>query len=85
MHKALAMKYRKIGVIGAGVIGVGVAQNLAQTGHLVVLIDISDNVLCQARTTISKELKFVALFDAKVCRKRVFDYYGKNGPVSPFM
>ena len=59
------MKYRKIGVIGAGVIGVGVAQSLAQTGHLVVLVDISDSILGQARTIIGKELKFAALFDAK--------------------
>jgi 3-hydroxybutyryl-CoA dehydrogenase len=59
------MKYGKIGVIGAGVIGVGVAQNLAQTGHLVVLIDLSDSILSQARTTMTNELKLAALFDAK--------------------
>src|ERR1700683_38045 len=65
VHKGRSMKYRKIGVIGAGVIGVGVAQSLAQTGHLVVLVDISDSILGQARTIIGKELKFAALFDAK--------------------
>lgn len=29
-----------VGVVGAGVMGVGVAQNLAQTGHRVVLVDV---------------------------------------------
>ncbi len=60
------MKYRKLGVIGAGVIGVGVAQSLAQTGHLVVLVDISEDILDRARKDISKNLKFAALFDPKV-------------------
>jgi len=60
------MKYRKVGVIGAGVIGVGVAQSLAQTGHLVVLVDISEDILDRARRHIGKDLKFAALFDAKV-------------------
>jgi len=43
---------RAIGVIGAGVMGVGVAQNLAATGHDVVLIDIDEKILGEARTTI---------------------------------
>jgi 3-hydroxybutyryl-CoA dehydrogenase len=60
------MKFQRIGVIGAGVIGVGVAQSLAQTGHLVVLVDISEDILGQARRDINKDLKFAALFDAKV-------------------
>src|SRR5258708_5791319 len=60
------MSYRRVGVIGAGVIGVGVAQSLAQTGHLVVLVDISEDILDRARRHIGKDLKFAALFDAKV-------------------
>jgi 3-hydroxybutyryl-CoA dehydrogenase len=37
-----------IGVIGAGVMGTGVAQNLAQTGHEVVLVDKNEEVLAAA-------------------------------------
>jgi 3-hydroxybutyryl-CoA dehydrogenase len=60
------MKYPKVGVIGAGVIGVGVAQRLAQTEHLVVLLDVAEDVLDRARRDIGRELKFAALFDAKI-------------------
>ena len=61
------MKYKTIGVIGAGVIGVGVAQSLAQTGHRVILVDIDDDILARARNEIKNNLKFAALFD-KVIR-----------------
>ncbi len=43
------MKYASVGVVGAGVMGVGVAQNLAQTGHRVVLVDITPEILGRAR------------------------------------
>ena len=57
------MEIRTVGVIGAGVMGVGVAQNLAQTGHQVVLIDISAEILQQAREQIRNNLRFQALFN----------------------
>lgn len=57
------MKYGSVGVVGAGVMGVGVAQNLAQTGHRVVLIDISDELLQHARGEIANRLRFAAMFD----------------------
>jgi 3-hydroxybutyryl-CoA dehydrogenase len=41
-----------IGVVGAGVMGVGVAQNLAQTGHEVILVDTSEAILAEALATI---------------------------------
>ncbi len=41
------MEIRKVGVVGAGVMGVGLGQNLAQTGHEVVLVDVSDEVLAR--------------------------------------
>lgn len=44
----------KIGVIGAGVMGKGVAQRFAQYGHNVVLYDISSNVLETAREEIKR-------------------------------
>jgi 3-hydroxybutyryl-CoA dehydrogenase len=56
------MEIRTVGVIGAGVMGVGVAQNLAQTGHQAVLVDISDEVLDRAREEIRKSVRFQGMF-----------------------
>jgi 3-hydroxybutyryl-CoA dehydrogenase len=56
------MTIQSVGVVGAGVMGGGVAQNLAQTGHQVILLDISDEALTKARTTIQQNLRFQGLF-----------------------
>ena len=53
---------RVVGVVGAGVMGVGVAQSLAQTGHRVVLLDLSDEVLARARAEIEKNVRFHGMF-----------------------
>lgn len=60
------MKYKNIGVIGAGTIGRGVAQSLAQTGHSVTLVDISDQILDHAIIQIARSLKSAALLDQAV-------------------
>lgn len=57
------MEFTTVGVVGAGVMGVGVAQNLAQTGHQVVLVDISDEVLDNARRELRNSLRAYALFN----------------------
>jgi 3-hydroxybutyryl-CoA dehydrogenase len=44
---------KTIGVVGAGVMGVGVAQNLAQTGHDVILVDTSEEILAGALSRIA--------------------------------
>lgn len=41
-----------IGVVGAGVMGAGVAGNLAQTEHGVVLVDVDDGALEKAKAAI---------------------------------
>jgi 3-hydroxybutyryl-CoA dehydrogenase len=51
-----------VGVIGAGVMGTGVAQNLALTGHEVILLDVSENILERARQEIRNGLRFQGLF-----------------------
>jgi 3-hydroxybutyryl-CoA dehydrogenase len=56
------MEIRVVGVIGAGVMGIGLGQNLAQTGHRVVLVDISEQVLDNARGEIRKNLRFQGMF-----------------------
>jgi 3-hydroxybutyryl-CoA dehydrogenase len=56
------MDIQKVGVVGAGVMGIGLGQNLAQTGHAVVLVDISDEVLARARQEIQQNLRFFGMF-----------------------
>ncbi len=57
------MTIQRVGVVGAGVMGRGVAQNLAHTGFDVLLIDISDAVLDDARRAVRESLRFQLLFD----------------------
>jgi 3-hydroxybutyryl-CoA dehydrogenase len=54
---------KRIGVIGAGVMGVGVAQALAQTQHDVVLIDINDDILNRAKGQIYQNIRLGRLFN----------------------
>ena len=56
------MKFETVGVVGAGVMGVGLAQNLSQTGHRVVLVDIADEVLQRAQSEIRKNIRMQILF-----------------------
>jgi 3-hydroxybutyryl-CoA dehydrogenase len=53
---------KAVGVIGAGVMGAGVAQNLAQSGYSVVLIDISGDILENAREKIRNDIRLQAMF-----------------------
>lgn len=60
MAKETLMNAKLIGVVGAGVMGSGVAQNLAQSGYRVVLIDISEAQLENARVQIRNNVRFSA-------------------------
>jgi 3-hydroxybutyryl-CoA dehydrogenase len=57
------MSIEVVGVVGAGVMGRGVTQNLAQTNHRVVLLDISEEILEQAKCEIEKNVRFHRLFN----------------------
>ncbi|CAM3575621.1 3-hydroxyacyl-CoA dehydrogenase family protein [Kibdelosporangium persicum] len=46
-----------VGVVGAGVMGTGVAQNLAQSGHSVVLVDNDPDALDRAVTRIELDCR----------------------------
>jgi 3-hydroxybutyryl-CoA dehydrogenase len=47
-----------VGVVGAGVMGAGVAQVLAETGHAVTLVDVSPAQLEQCQREIRRSLRF---------------------------
>lgn len=57
----MAQDRRPVGVVGAGVMGVGVAQRLAQYDFPVVLIDLSDEILDAAREKIRSNVRFHGL------------------------
>lgn len=57
------MDEQVIGVVGAGVMGRGLAQDLAQTGHRVILLDVSDEVLGRAGEEIRRNVRFRGLLD----------------------
>ena len=57
------MTIKVVGVVGAGVMGHGVAQNLAQVGHQVVLVDVSNDTLGWAKKQIHQNLRFRSLFE----------------------
>ncbi len=59
------MRFETVGVVGAGVMGVGLAQNLAQTGHRVVLVDIGDEQLERARGEIRQNIRMQGFFQKK--------------------
>ncbi len=52
------MEKQLVGVVGAGVMGAGVAQNLAQTGHKVILLDLNESILQKASAEITKNMRF---------------------------
>jgi len=54
-----------VGVVGGGVMGVGVAHNLVQTGHNVILIDISDAILEHAKEEITRNMRLQRMLAKK--------------------
>ncbi|MFJ9109280.1 3-hydroxyacyl-CoA dehydrogenase family protein [Streptomyces sp. NPDC102283] len=55
----------KIGVIGAGTIGRGVAQSLAQSSFEVILVDNVERQLADARSQMERDLRMRGLFRAE--------------------
>jgi 3-hydroxybutyryl-CoA dehydrogenase len=56
------MNFQVVGVVGAGIMGVGVSQNLAQTGHQVILLDVSEEILERAKQQIKNNIRFQGFF-----------------------
>jgi 3-hydroxybutyryl-CoA dehydrogenase len=51
-----------VGVVGAGVIGAGVAQSLAEAGRRVVVVDVSRSILDRCQQSIADMLRMQRLF-----------------------
>jgi 3-hydroxybutyryl-CoA dehydrogenase len=56
------MDAQVIGVIGAGVMGVGLAPNLAQAGYRVILVDVSQEALERAKEGLERNVRLHTLF-----------------------
>ena len=56
------MQIETVGVVGAGVMGAGVAQDLAQAGIRVLLVDVSDETLSKAAQHIIQSTRMQSLF-----------------------
>ncbi|HEX8558937.1 MAG TPA: 3-hydroxyacyl-CoA dehydrogenase NAD-binding domain-containing protein [Pyrinomonadaceae bacterium] len=56
------MNIQTTGVIGAGVMGRGLAQALSQSGYGVVLVDVSDEILSRATQEIKENVRLQRLF-----------------------
>lgn len=65
------MNIQTVGVIGSGVMGVGVAQNLAQTGHNVILVDISPDILNRAREEITRNIRLQRMWAKKADQESI--------------
>ncbi|NBI30600.1 3-hydroxyacyl-CoA dehydrogenase family protein [Chengkuizengella marina] len=52
----------KIGIIGAGVMGIGVAQSAAEANYNVTVIDLTEQILQHAESLLYKNIKFNSLF-----------------------
>lgn len=67
------MNIETVGVLGAGVIGIGVAQNLAQSAFKVILVDVQESILASAKAKIRENIRFQRLFNKSGRRDRPID------------
>ncbi len=65
MKMEIKMKITKVGVVGAGVMGVGVAQDFSQYGFSVILIDCTSQILEKAKMEIENNIRLHCLLNKK--------------------
>lgn len=71
------MNSNLVGVIGAGVMGTGVAQNLAQKGHRVILVDIADAILQRAKGELKQSLRMYKLLNKETVQESIDAILGR--------
>jgi len=57
---SVSAKIQEVVIIGGGLMGAGIAQVAAQTGHKVTLVDVNQKVLDKSNARISESIKRVA-------------------------
>lgn len=57
------MELHTIGIVGAGIMGSGVSLNLAHTNHMVILVDISSEILNNSAKKMSEVIRMQKLFN----------------------
>ena len=71
------MDVKRVGVVGAGQMGAGIAQVAAQAGYEVILVDLKEDFVQKGLATIDKSLsklvekKVLSDADAKAARGRI--------------
>jgi 3-hydroxybutyryl-CoA dehydrogenase len=75
------MNFEKVGVVGTGQMGAGIAQVAAAAGHTVLLADVSREVAEKARAGIAKRLG-AAIEKGKMDRATADDVLGRLHPVA---
>jgi 3-hydroxybutyryl-CoA dehydrogenase len=67
----------RLGVVGAGTMGAGVAQLLAEVGHRVVLVDLSAGALERARAGILQSVRLMPLVRPSAAHRDPADVLGR--------
>src|SRR5215467_4875396 len=71
------MTVKTIGVLGAGVMGIGVAQCAAAVASQVILIDINSEQLEKAMSQIRSDLRMAKMLDARFRNTNIADLLGR--------
>ncbi len=67
------MSKQTVGVVGAGVMGIGVSQSLAQAGHRVLLLDLEHRILQHAKDEITNNLRLARMLNRAAGQESIGD------------
>nr|KAF6386956.1 hydroxyacyl-CoA dehydrogenase [Myotis myotis] len=74
--KKIVIKH--VAVIGGGLMGAGIAQVAAATGHTVVLVDQAEDILAKSKKGIEESLKKIAKQRKSLARRREKGFINTN-------